>query len=215
METKPMRALMEYALEPTGGTLVWTGDAGTVLGPNDQYLYREEREGTAIAGVEDKDMNVIGPWARKDSDIMVSLDEWLGVRIVNKSKPTFCEIIGCKSETAIFVGNLETEPSGKNPLIRGMSATLQLWVIPKEDFAIARTVSGGITTEALTLRFPSNYQKDLNKGTPMIVTSGVGERFLYYAMPPEYYANPKVKEAKNLEYFLPLENLYYGIIKGG
>jgi hypothetical protein len=46
----------------------------------------------------------------------------------------------------------------------------------------------------------------------------MGDRAVYYALPPEYYANPKLykyeKPGSPGPYFLPIENLYYGMICG-
>ena len=61
---------------------------------------------------------------------------------------------------------------------------------------------------------PDTPSLDLNRSVPLIVTSGVGERVVYYAMPPEYFANPKLDQFEKGRYFLPIENMYYGNIKG-
>ncbi len=69
----------------------------------------------------------------------------------------------------------------------------------------------------MSLNFGSEISmqgNDLNKSVPLIVTAGIGDRIIYYAMPPEYFANPRLQTVGKQAYLLPLENLYYGIIKG-
>jgi hypothetical protein len=212
IETKQLRAFIEYATQPTGGVLVWTGDAGTQLGPNDHLLYSEDKN----PELEDGN-HAIGPWARRDGDLMVLFDELLGVRPIDNEKVTFCELVACQENKPINAGNIETEPTASHPLIKGMSDKLVLYVFKNQDFAVVETVSGTLTNEVLSLDFGTEMDsagKDINRSVPMIVASGVGERVLYYAMPPELYANPRLGEFEKGRYFLPTENLYYGIIKG-
>jgi hypothetical protein len=211
IETKQLRAFIDYAMLPTGGTLVWTGDAGTELGPNDHYLYTSDKD------PDDDTNSIIGPWARRDGDEMISFDELLGVRTVDMEKIRFCELASCLKGQAIYGGNLETEPSGNHPLIRGISASLPLYFFEDEDFAVVETLSGSVTTEVLSLDLGSELSasgSELERSLPLIVTSGIGERVVYYAMPPEYYANPKLATAGKEPYLLPVENLYYGTLKG-
>ncbi|MDD5148783.1 MAG: hypothetical protein PHH08_04945, partial [Candidatus ainarchaeum sp.] len=209
METKHMRALVDYYNQ--GGRLVWTGDAGTELGPDDQYLYTNERSET------DKN-TIIGPWARKEDDVAVSLDQVLSVEY----KTNYCKIKTCPPSQPLYVGKLLPETSQSHPLIYGIGTTLPLYVFRDEDFGVVQTISGGVTTEALTLDLQSNLVgtdgKDWGKQLPLIVASGVGDRAAYYALPPEYYANPKLykyqKPGSPGPYFLPIENLYWGMICG-
>jgi len=69
----------------------------------------------------------------------------------------------------------------------------------------------------LTLDFGTEMSAagyDLNRSVPLIITAGVGSRVIYYAMPPEYYANPRLSQFGKDPYFLPIENMYYGTLKG-
>lgn len=211
IETKQLRAFIDYATNPTGGVLVWTGDAGTQLGPNDHLVYTKDKD-------PDSDLNkTLGPWSRRDGDYIISFDELLGLKPVDNEKITFCELVSCPEGKPILAGNMETEPSGNHPLIRGISRALPLYVFKGEDFAIVETLSGGITNEVLSLDFGSEMDRpgyDLNRSVPLIVTSGIGERIIYYSLPLEYYANPKLEQAGKGTYLLPIENMYYGIIKG-
>ncbi|HLD58853.1 MAG TPA: hypothetical protein VI977_04410 [archaeon] len=216
METKQMRALIDYYNQ--GGRLVWTGDAGTMLGPNDEYLYTNERANT--------DSNkIIGPWARKDNDIMVSLDQVLSVEY----KTNFCSIKSCPENSPIPAGRMMPETTGENPFIKGMGASLPLYVFKGEDFSIVETISGGVTTQALSLEPGTSIVgtdgKDYGSEFPLIVSSGLGDRAVYYAVPPEYFANPKLYNFSIAgkagyvagvpgPYFLPIENLYWGMICG-
>ncbi len=211
IETKELRAFIDFAMMPTGGTLIWTGDAGTELGPNDAYAYTTDKDPKS-------DVNaIIGPWTRTDGEYIISFDELLGLRPVDKYKTTFCELSGCPSGTPFLAGNIETEPSGSHPLIYGISRALPLYIFQGEDFAVVDTLSGGVTNEVLSIDFGSDISSreyDLNRSAPLIVTSGVGERVVYYAMPPELYANPRLEQFGKGRYFLPIENMYYGVIKG-
>ncbi len=211
IETKQLRAFIDYATNPTGGVLVWTGDAGTQLGPDDKFVYTKDKN-------PDSDTNTaLGPWSRRDGDYIISFDELLGIKPVDPKKITFCELVPCPEDRPFLAGNMETEPSGNHPLIRGISRALPLYIFKGEDFAVVETLSGGITNEVLSLDFGSEMDRpgyDLNKSVPLIVTSGIGERIIYYALPLEYYANPKLEQAGKEKYILPIENMYYGIIKG-
>jgi len=211
IETKQLRAFIDYATLPTGGILVWTGDAGTELGPNDVFLYTKDKD-------PDADVNrPIGPWERRDNDKMILFDELLGVRPVDNDNISFCELLSCREGRPVNAGNLETEPSGDHPLIMGIAKTLPLYVFKGQDFAVVETLSGSITNEVLSLEFGSNISRpgaDLNKSAPMIVTSGIGERVIYYALPPEYYANPKLLDFEKGRYLVPIENMYFGSLKG-
>jgi len=211
IETREMRAFIDYATQPTGGVLVWTGDAGTELGPRDQYLWTTDKD-------PDDDYNrVIGPWSRRDGDQMILFDELIGVRPLDNNAITFCSFAGCKQSSSTHVGSLEAEPTASHPLIRGISRTLPLYVFKGEDFAVVETISGAITTEVLSLDFGGDMTMpghDLNQSVPLIVTTGIGERVIYYSMPPEYFANPRLTAEGKDPYFLPIENMYYGILKG-
>ncbi len=211
IETKQLRMFIDYASNPTGGVLVWTGDAGTKLGPNDHPVYTEDKDPSTDTNT------ILGPWSRRDEDYIISFDELLGVKPVDNEKITFCELFSCREGMPMLAGNIETEPSGNHPLIRGITRSLPLYVFKGEDFGIVETLSGGITNEVLSLDFGSKMSVagyDLNKSVPLIVTSGIGERIIYYALPIEYYANPELEKAGKATYLLPIENMYYGIIKG-
>lgn len=204
--TDKLLAFMDYY--NAGGRLVWTGDAGTELGEDDEYLYLNERS------ADTNDHAIIGPWARKNEDKMVSFDYLLSVNYVGN----YCDLANCPENNPFYAGSMKPEPSGEHPLVRGMSAELPLWVFKGQDFAVVKTIAGGITTEVLTLDYGSNLttadRKNYGRTNPMIVTSGVGERVVYYAMPPELMANPKLEKFGKNTYLLPLENMYYGVMRG-
>ncbi|MDP6670466.1 MAG: hypothetical protein QGI60_01470 [archaeon] len=232
--TKTLRAFIDYY--NSGGRLIWTGDAGTELGESyvggklvkDEYLHAIDRTSSEVNKLlentqgEDTvlDFNVpIGPWARKDGDLMISFDQLLSLNYAGN----YCQFNTCFADKPIHVGNIEPEPSRDHPLIRGIAADLQLWVFKDQDFAVVQTIPGGITTEVLTLDMGSNLivtnpknnnKADYGKTNPMIVTSGVGGRVIYYSMPPELYANPRLDSFDKDLYYLPLENMYYGSLYG-
>ena len=202
MSTEKMRAFIEYTQGTIGGRLIWTGDAGTELGPGDEMFYKDEL-------IEGAGHVALGPWARKQGDDPVSLDLILSVKYIGN----YCEKKHCVPdvEGKIYVGSLIPEPSRSDPLIDGFAASTALSIVPEEDFGLVKALSGTRTEEVLSVTYGSNiYTIDgelIGSSSPMIVKSGAGGKIAYYAMPPEYYV-------KNNEYLLILENMYYGMLWG-
>ena len=109
IETKKLKVFADY-VNQHGGRLVWTGDAGTVLGANDQYLYLEQREGGKALcedvikneGLTPHDINrlrldciyardatLISPWARvREDNSVLNFDQVLGVNYYGN----YCEL---------------------------------------------------------------------------------------------------------------------------
>lgn len=198
MSTDKLRAFMEYV--DSGGRLVWTGDAGTQLTKDDQYLYLDDVD-------ENEAHTIISPWARKDveKDEQVRFDQYLSAEY----EGNWCMVRvttngGC--EISQQVGNLVPESGADHKLIYGMKQGLRLY----GDFALIRDIGIG-TTRVLSVD-TQTIVRDLNNTElgrvfPIIVTSGVGEKIAYYAVPPENYT------LEPMQYWLFIENLYNGMLR--
>lgn len=215
MSTSQLKTFMDYV--NTGGTLVWTGDAGVELsqtnGIPDVPLYWDEKE-------ENAPHTLVGPWARRSGDEIVAFDEFLGVRYV----ANYCSLAPCPENQRLLVGTLKYDQSDKTSLAYGMSSALPLFVFKDQDFAITELIQGPTLTEHLYLDLdaPLVGQPVQTKGIPMITTNGAGGRVAYYALPPEFFANERLKQFPDPLnpgittglYTIPLENLYYGLLYG-
>ncbi len=191
MKTSQLKMFVDYVIQ--GGRLVWTGDAGAKLAEGDEPLYWDER-------TPGKEHVEIGPWARKDGNKMLNFDEFLSVNYITN----FCEATKCKDEN-VWVGTFYVEPGADHPLVKGLSPTLPMY----GDFAIVEQGEGVNTTRVLSVDTLANIyskdRRDLGKNFPVIVTSGMGERIAYYAVPPEQFTK--------YDYYSFIENLYYGMLK--
>lgn len=211
ISTGKLKVFMEYA--NTGGRLVWTGDAGTELGEEDEYLYEHEREscetGAAITG--DEEGEIISPWARKESGKCINFDQFLGVTYIGK----YCEKKGCENnfpETGIF-----SAPDREQRLVYGITPGLTAY----GDFAIVELKSGAVNpTIILNLDYKSNFVskegKNYGRYFPIIVQSGFGGKVIYYSIPPEMLASknmPPAQGTDNWAYTLFVEQMYMGILK--
>lgn len=224
MSTKKMKALVDYAVG--GGRLVWTGDAGTVLTQDDNYLYYHERAELEICedidadwlwetrGLRISDVNCvhrwdveeINPWARRyegDTNMSINLDKLLSVTYT----ANYCQVKGCGGEIP-RIGTLSTELERTHPLVYGLRADLQMY----GDFAIVEE-GAGMSTRILTVDYGSDLitkdNENLGNDFPVIVTSGVGEKVAYYAIPPEQFARPELE----YKYYSLIENMYRGMLR--
>lgn len=195
ISTAKLKAFVDYVNE--GGRLVWTGDAGTELAENDEYLFKDER-------TEGEEHEIIGAWARRDADDQVNFDQLISVEYL----ANYCMIKKCVSSTP-WQGILVTDPDRQHPLVYGLKQGLSM----RGDFAIVKELGDSISTRVLSLDWQSNLQgtdgKDYGNILPIIVTSGYGERVAYYAIPPEQFVSPDQKE----KYYSIIENLYLGMLK--
>ncbi len=223
ISTAKLKAFIDYVNE--GGRLVWTGDAGTELAEGDSYLYKDER-------TEGENHEIIGPWARRDGDKQINFDQLISVQYL----ANYCMIKRCTSSTP-WQGILVTDPERQHPLVYGIKQGLSMrgdFAIVKElgDSVSMRVLSldwqsniigidnKNYTTEATDTNTKAydpktgDYNKyipttDYEKIIPIIVTSGYGERVAYYAIPPEQFVAPELKE----KYYSIIENLYLGMLK--
>jgi len=228
ISTAKLKAFVDYV--NGGGRLVWTGDAGTELDTDDQFLYKDER-------TEDDPHELIGPWARRDGENQVNFDQMISVEYLTN----YCMIKRCMSSTP-WQGILVTDPERQHPLVYGLKQGLSM----RGDFAIVKELGDSISTRVLSLDWQSNIigtggtdysrivadnnspstsgypdepnradynfyvpSRDYKKIIPIVVTSGYGERVAYYAIPPEQFVAPEQTE----KYYSIIENLYIGMLK--
>lgn len=191
--TNQLESFMEYV--DGGGRLIWTGDAGTELGKDDQFLYLDEVD-------ENYGHTIISPWARKDieEDRQVRFDQYLSVEY----KGNYCTFHTCLFEQQ--VGNLVPETGADHKLIYGIRQDLKLY----GDFAVVDDIGIGSTrvlsVDTQSQLFDLNHS-ELGRVFPVIVTSGIGEKVVYYATPPEYFS------VSPMNYSLFIENLYNGMLR--
>ena len=199
MPTEKMQAFIDYVAE--GGRLVWTGDAGTMLDPSESpgaaLLMKSERPG-------EKDENVvIGPWARKDGDYLVALDDFISAEYVDN----YCNVKTCK-DVNYSLGYLEALPGRKHPLVEGIRDDLEFY----GDFAIVEPRAGNNSKRILTLKYGSELitkdKRKLGKEFPIIITSGVGGKVVYYATPLEYFFAP----GRPKKYYQFIEDMYKALL---
>jgi len=197
MSTGKLKMFMEYV--NSGGRLVWTGDAGTQIAPGDALLLESE----------DPDLNStnpvpINPWRRKEYDRIVAFDQFLSVGYVAR----FCEVKAC-SQTRPWQGILRLDQERDHPLVYGLREGLVL----RGDYAIVRPIDDVPSTRVLTLDWEGNLitqdNRNLGNSFPMIQTGGVGDRVVYYAVPPEQFVAPDLPE----KYWTIVEQMYFGMIK--
>lgn len=196
VSTKQLKYFTEFV--QSGGRLVWSGDAGTVLGKDDNYLYLDERYG------ESEKHEVIGPWARKQGEDIIAFDALLGVNY----ETNYCDVKKCGSEQP-HVGTLIASVGREHRLIYGIKPGLSM----DGDFAIVEPAAEASGTTVLSIDTFSHIiaedGTDYGDAFPMIVTSGVGERVAYYAAPLETF----VKEEREEKYFSLFKNMYYGMTR--
>lgn len=194
ISTAKLKSFIDYVNQ--GGRLVWTGDAGTELAEGDVQLFADERTDGAKH-------ELLNPWARKDGDKQISFDELLSVKFVTN----FCSIKACSGIP--WQGILVTDPERNHPLVYSLRQGLSL----RGDFAIVNEKEDSVSTRVLSLDWQSHLigtdKKDYGNTFPIIVTSGFGERVAYYAVPPEQFIDPALKE----KYYSIIENMYYGMLK--
>lgn len=196
MSTDKLRAFMEYV--DAGGRLVWTGDAGTMLTNDDLFLYADDVD-------ENATHTLISPWARKDLEegIAVRFDQYLSADYLGN----YCDFRDCTIFTASQqVGNLVPESGADHRLIYGIANNLKLYgdFSLVEDIGIGSTRVLSVDTQTL-LRDKEN--EELGRVFPIIITSGIGEKIVYYALPPELFA----QEPMLYQQFLV--NLYNGMLR--
>ncbi|MDO8624614.1 MAG: hypothetical protein Q7R47_00920 [Candidatus Diapherotrites archaeon] len=204
ISTGKLKMFMEYAT--SGGRLVWTGDAGSVLAPGDTPLLAGEDPSLDInAQAGDPDAQVVlNPWRRKEGTRIIAFDEFLSVRYLT----SYCDIKDCFVSRP-WQGLLRTTEGSEHRLVYGLRQGLVL----RGDFAVVQSIDSVPSTRVLTLDWESDLitKTGVNIGRvfPIIQTGGVGERVAYYAVPPEQFVAPDLPE----KYYTILENVYYGMIK--
>lgn len=213
LSTKQLQYFIDYA--NAGGKLIWTGDAGTKLSAGDRELSSADLDENGSSG------ETFGPWARVGDGIAVRMDELLGLNYYGN----FCSVTTCDQEGAVNQGQLVSS-SPNHPLIFGLREDAVLY----GDFAIVSELGGIGNKRVLSLDHGSNVILDNDPSTdplpgvpsegnenlgqvfPIIVTSGLGEKVIYYAQPLESFKSKGKNEQTGVEEFrsavLFLERMY-------
>jgi len=213
MSVEDIKMFMDYV--NLGGKMVWVGDAGTKTPldeSDDNYFLSFENRGSEQNGF-------IGPWARRNGDFQVSLDYLLGVNF----KSNYCDLVDCSNNG--LIGHLNIVDSDEK-IVYGISQGLPLY----GNFSIVETSSEAYQSALafmdngtdLIATPPTEYFW-LNSGRtnfggefPVIVSSGVGGRVVYYAFPPEYFVSDEMPidedTGERIQYWALFENMYYGML---
>jgi hypothetical protein len=177
----------------SGGRLIWTGDAGTVV---------PENEISAIENYVSLSNIDFNPWIRVKEDALgfyeLNFSEILGVSYFGN----YCELKSCSENN--YVGILEKETD--NQLVRNLSQRLDLRVLKDNDLAIVNSVIIPSGRRIMSIDFGSVIHTDkgmLNKKLPFITTSGAGGKVIYYALPVEYLVSDN-------NYLVMFSNMYLG-----
>ncbi len=197
METRQLKYFMNYVNQ--GGRVVWTGDAGTVLGRDDNFLYFDERpEGK-------NDHEIIGPWARKEGEKIVAFDDFIGANY----KGNYCGMSSFDENchTGVLAGRLEVGVEPGNAFIVGLKKNLLM----RGNFAVVKPSGAAGSTTPLSVdvggAVKDSNGEDLGRVFPVIITRG--GKVAYYALPPEMFAHPDLEE----KYYYILVNMYNGMLK--
>ena len=196
MNAEQLEMFMDY-VNKYGGRLIWVGDAGTV---------RPEEEEDVLLDIN-APVSSNNPWSRyKETEteyIPVLFDEFLGLRFVGN----YCDLKKCQDITS--PGNLVPESTGDHPLIYGSTPVLKFKVETGRDFSVVKQIPNAAnSTIVMNVDFGSVLNTDTEKigrNTPVIATSGLGERVAYYAYPPEYFVQDN-------NYYLFTKLMYYGML---
>ncbi len=200
--TNKIISFIEYV--NLGGRLVWIGDSGTQLAEGD--LIPDEN---TLYGVDKyKKPN---PWIRIKDDMLYSFDNVLNVEYMGN----YCDYFICVDKP-VRLGLLEPEPTGDHPLIKGMSVSMNFYLATDKDFSLVKTYPGKFTNEVLSVDFGSSLTSSkgiqIQRITPLAVYSGIGERVLYLAIPPEYLVDESLSSNNLPTYPTPLENLISSLL---
>ncbi len=188
-----------------GGRLIWIGDAGTSLAPDDVVP-----DSNTLYGIDpNKKPN---PWIRVKNNTLYSFDNVLNVVYLGN----YCDMFICKNQP-VRIGYLEPEPSRSHPLIKGMATRQDFYLASNKNFAIVRTYSGKFTNQVLSIDFgsplTSKTGQKIDRIIPLAVFSGVGERVLYLAIPPEYLVDKSLIENDLPTFPTPLSNMISSLLE--
>lgn len=210
ISSEKLKIFMDYA--NTGGRLVWIGDTGTEADVED-FLFKDELY---------LDKNVghikINAWARKNNGFVLMFNRFLSVDYFTN----YCEVKQCNEKTPTCPGNLII-PDNENPLTFGIISGRKMCFMPGKDFAIVKNNFGSASTVSATINFLgilSDEKTIYGNNNPIILSSSksnlfglkIGDTVAYYAVPPEYLADPSLPE--EMRYPTLIEDMYYGMLFG-
>ena len=193
-----------------GGRLVWIADSGTSLGGSEKPISEKDINPQSATD------NTYNGWIRanKDGDV-INLTELLSVEFIGN----FCDMKYCTNQVDGYIGNMLAE--GDNPLTNKMLTTAEL----HGNFSLVKVKNNLSAQVPLMLDYKSNLitndGEDLGTMRPLIVTSGVGGKVAYYAVPPEYFFDyngagaVKITDFVNtgMYYGVLVEDLYFGMLE--
>ena len=203
-----MKIFFDYANK--GGRLVWIGDSGTSAPANEKPISEKDVNPQSTT---DKDYS---GWIRAniDGDVL-NFSELISVEFLGN----FCDLKNCANPYTEYIGKMLAE--GSSSLTKQMLSTAKLY----GTFSLVKTKKKISTTVALMLDYQShlitNGGEDLGNIQPLIVSSGLGGKVAYYAVPPEHFFDfsgggaVKITDFVNtgMYYGVLVENLYYGMLE--
>ena len=209
ISSEKIKRFMDYA--STGGRLVWTGDAGTQADPED-FLYKDE------ASADTNEHTRINAWARKHKGFVVNFNEFLSVDYLGN----YCSVKPCSKQNVTCSGSLNF-PDSRNPMTFGLISARSMCFVPGADYSLTKLVVANSSTVAATIDYQGSLigeNESYGNNAPIIVTtaksnfygSKVGETVAYYAIPPEYLADPSLPD--EMRFPTIVEDMYYGMLFG-
>ncbi len=195
IRTEQLKILRDYVLKnPRQGRLIWTGDAGTELGPRDEIYKEVRREFSKFdlnyVLVEEKNPS---PLSRKtqDGEIVAFDKDVLGVKFVYSED----------YESPKSIGTYKTVI--KNSYTRGIREGLNIY---STGFAVNKPYTYA-SKIAVLKAVPKINKEKFDEDVVPLITSNLNGKVIYYAIPPELIEN---EEGKTISVFIL--NLYEGVL---
>ena len=204
MSVEKLEMFLDYANK--GGKLVWTGDAGTTKFEGEKNL--------SDYNLEEYDTNIdTAGWMRINKDgKVINFNEKMSADYIGN----YCDMAPCSGENS-FVGHLNHYDDSI------ISKELKQKSELSSNFAIVSLINNTSTKIDLILDTRSNLiVDDINhtnhgKEFPIIITSGLGDKIIYSAVPLEYFVDLEYDESKTdngMFYATIIENIYENMIRG-
>lgn len=216
---------MFYDYASGGGRLVWTGDSGTMAikdekNPKDYNIPNTSQGWTRVTSspqgsLENIQREATGysmyGWIRVIPDgknyRLINFNELISADYIDN----FCNITTC-FKSPDFVGQLRHNEDSIISQDIKQNAPLS------GDFAVVRLINNTTTKLDLFANYGANLrmknidQTDLGQNIPIIITTGVGDKVIYSAVPLEYYMDSKneqfITSNTGMGYASIIENIY-------
>ncbi len=191
LSNKQIQIFYDY-VNSTNGVLIWTGDSGTNLAPNEKKAS------------EFKDLNLPNhPWVRVVEDNKI-----LDFRIILSAEyiNNYCTIVNCNNDLKGYVGDFIQTEEGS------FAAGIKPGTNFSGDFAVVTYIYNTSSKIDLSVDAQTNLQNTdntkINKIIPLIIRGQIGRKVVYSAMPLEYYIDVPGFEQSNTGMNLPLTTRY-------